>query len=183
MLKNLCKANPLHQDHFKNWLWILSTHRKTLHDCGRLLNWLANHNAIGETDIDKILAQYINSRTAILGIYGKIGAHISHLSTSKCSLANGECYSDHFTSHYPQSNRKAESALKSTKKLICAAWNGNHLNKETWYKFLLQYRNTPSRKVDYLLYGKPVPDTLLAHRHSFSPEWQRIIAEVTAKKV
>ena len=42
---------------------------------------------------------------------------------------------------------------------------------------LLQYRNTPSHK-DGLspaqkLYGRPIQDTLPAHRRAFPPEWQR----------
>ena len=42
---------------------------------------------------------------------------------------------------------------------------------------ILQYCDTPSRK-DGLspaqkLYGRPIRDTLPAHRHSFAPEWQR----------
>ena len=65
--------------------------------------------------------------------------------------------------YYPQSNGKAEVAVKSMKKIIRAAWNGRHLDE----KALLQYRNTPSRR-DRLspaqkLYGHPVQDTLPAH--------------------
>jgi len=92
------------------------------------------------------------------------------------------------TPHYPQSNGKAESAVKSMKKLIRAAWMGNHLDEETLCKSLLQYRNTPSRK-DGLspaqkLYGQPVQDSLPAHRLSFAPEWQRSVteAEVATKR-
>ena len=48
----------------------------------------------------------------------------------------------------------------------------------------MQYRNTPSRK-DGLspaqkLYGRPIQDTLPAHRRTFSPQWQRSIS--TAEK-
>ena len=50
------------------------------------------------------------------------------------------------TPHYPQSNGKAEAAVKSMKKLIRAAWNGRFLNEEKLCKALLQYRNTPSQK-------------------------------------
>ena len=79
--------------------------------------------------------------------------------------------------YYPQSNGKAEAAVKSMKKLIRAAWNGRHLDEEALCQALLQYRNTPSRR-DGLssaqkLYGHPVQDTLPAHRRSFAPEWQQ----------
>ena len=79
--------------------------------------------------------------------------------------------------YYPQSNGKAEAAVKSMKKIIQAAWNGRHLDEEALYQALLQYRNTPSRR-DGLspaqkLYGNPVQDTLPAHRRSFALEWQQ----------
>ncbi len=62
------------------------------------------------------------------------------------------------------------------KTLIRTSWNGRCLNDNKLVKGLLQYRNTPSRK-DGLspaqkLYGRPVQDTLPAHRRAFSPEWQ-----------
>jgi len=42
---------------------------------------------------------------------------------------------------------------------------------------LLQYRNTPSRKdgqsPTQKLFGRPIQDTLPAHRRSFAAEWQR----------
>ena len=80
------------------------------------------------------------------------------------------------TPHYPQSNRRAEAAVKSMKRIIRAAWNGKCLDEEKLCKALLQYRNTPSQK-DGLssaqkLYGYPIQDTLLAHHSSFAPEWQ-----------
>ena len=85
------------------------------------------------------------------------------------------------TPYYPKSNGKAESAVKSMKKIIRVAWNGTYLSEEKLCKALLQYRNTPSRK-DGLspaqkLYGRPVQDTLPAHHRSFAPEWQRSIEE------
>ena len=78
--------------------------------------------------------------------------------------------------HYPQSNGKAEAAVKSMKKLISAGWKGRSINWEKLSKSLLQYRNTPCRS-DGLspaqhLFGHPVQDSLPAHRRSFAPEWQ-----------
>ena len=82
----------------------------------------------------------------------------------------------------PQSNGKIEATVKSMKKLIRASWNGRTLDEEKLCRALLQYRNTPSRKDGVSpaqkLYGRPVQDSLPAHRRSFSPEWQRKTAEV-----
>ena len=81
--------------------------------------------------------------------------------------------------HYPQSNGKVEATVKSMKKILYAAWTGRSLDLDKLCCALLQYRNTPSRK-DGLspaqkLFGRPVQDTLPAHRRSFLPEWQRPI--------
>jgi len=89
------------------------------------------------------------------------------------------------TPHYPQSNGKAEAAVKSMKKIIRAAWEGRSLNEEKLCRALLQYRNTPSRK-DGLspaqkLYGHPIQDTIPAHRKSFELEWQQSKMEASAK--
>ena len=78
---------------------------------------------------------------------------------------------------YPQSNGKAEAAVKSMKKLISAAWTGRSIHRDQLSRSLLQNRNTPSRK-DGLspaqkLLGQPVQDTLPAHRRSFAQEWQQ----------
>ena len=83
--------------------------------------------------------------------------------------------------HYPQSNGKAEAAVKSMKNLISAAWTGSQLDEARIARALLQYRNTPSRR-DGLspaqkLYGRPIQDTLPAHRRAFAPEWQRSVLE------
>ena len=85
------------------------------------------------------------------------------------------------TPRYPQSNGKAEATVKSMKKIIRAAWNGRSLDDDKLCRALLQYRNTPSRK-DGLspaqkLYGRPVQDTLPAHRRAFSDKWQRSARE------
>ena len=85
----------------------------------------------------------------------------------------------HITSSptYPQSNGKAESAVKSMKKIIEGAWARNHMNAEKLVRALLQYRNTPSRR-DGLspaqkLFGQPIQDTLPAHHSAFAPQWQQ----------
>ena len=86
---------------------------------------------------------------------------------------------EHVTSspRYPQSNGKAEATVKSMKKIIRSAWRGRSLDENKLARALLQYRNTPSRKDGLApaqkLYGRPIQDTLPAHRRAFLPEWQR----------
>lgn len=82
---------------------------------------------------------------------------------------------------YPQSNGKAESAVQSMKNLISATWAGSRVDEVKIARTLLQYRNTPSRR-DGLspvqkLFGRPLQDTLPAHRRAFAPEWQRSTVE------
>ena len=76
-----------------------------------------------------------------------------------------------------QGNGKAEATVKSMKKIIRSAWRGRSLDENKLARALLQYRNTPSRKDGLApaqkLYGRPIQDTLPAHRRAFSPEWQR----------
>ena len=80
------------------------------------------------------------------------------------------------TPHYPQSNGRAEAAVKSMKRIIRAAWNSKCINEEKLCRALLQYRNTPSRKDGLLpaqkLYSHPIQDVLPAHHSSFALEWQ-----------
>jgi len=85
----------------------------------------------------------------------------------------------HVTSspHYPQSNGKAEAAVKSVKKLVRNSWNNQNqcLEKEQWTRAMLQYRNTPTsdgRSPAQILFGAPVQDILPAHRRTFDPQWQ-----------
>ena len=77
----------------------------------------------------------------------------------------------------PLSNGKAESALKSMKKIIEGAWVRHRLDKERLARALLQYRNTPSRQdglsLARKLLGKPIQDTLPAHNRAFAPQWQK----------
>ncbi len=86
----------------------------------------------------------------------------------------------HITSSptYPQSNGKAESAVK---KIIEGAWVQYHLDNTKLARALLQYRNTPSKR-DGLspvqkLFGKPMQDTIPAHHRVFAPQWQHSTQE------
>lgn len=67
------------------------------------------------------------------------------------------------------------------KKIIATCWDTRNLNEDKLCRGILQHRNTPSRK-DGLspaqkLFGRPVQNTLPAHRRSFAPEWQRSTQE------
>ncbi|MEM7478413.1 MAG: transposase family protein [Planctomycetota bacterium] len=91
--------------------------------------------------------------------------------------------------YYPQSNGRAEAAIKSIKKLIKRCWHcpPASMNIDEWTKALLQYRNTPpasGKSPAQLVYGHPVQDTLPAHRRAFAPEWQKAnhLAEDAAAK-
>ena len=91
------------------------------------------------------------------------------------------------TPRYPQSNGKAEATVKSMKKIIRTAWEGWRLDEDKLCCALLQYRNTPSCK-DGLspaqkLFGRPVQDSIPAHRRSFSKEWQHAAREADQKEV
>ena len=82
-----------------------------------------------------------------------------------------------YSPEYPQSNGKAEATVKSMKKLIRASWTGRSINMNYLTRALLQYRNTPSRKDGrspaQKLFGRPIQDTLPAHRRAFAHDWQR----------
>ena len=83
--------------------------------------------------------------------------------------------------HYPQSNGKIEATVKSMKRIIRSSWGSRSLQADIMTRALLQYRNTPSRKDGQSpaqkLFGRPMQDTLPAHRRSFAPEWQRSTIE------
>ena len=77
---------------------------------------------------------------------------------------------------HSRSNGKAESAVKVAKKIIAGAWRGNRMDEKRFALALLQHRNTPTsdgRSPAQKLFGRPIQDTLPAHRRSFDPAWQR----------
>ena len=79
------------------------------------------------------------------------------------------------TPTYPQSNGKAEAAVKSMKKLI-QAWTGSQVDEGRLARSLLQYRNTPSCRDNLSpsqkLFGRLIQDTIPAHHRAFAQEWQ-----------
>ena len=86
---------------------------------------------------------------------------------------------------YPQSNGKAESAVKAAKKLLRRCWSSRdqRLDPERWTRGILQLRNTPGPdgpSPAQLVYGRPVQDALPAHRRQFAASWQRASDAVDA---
>ena len=79
---------------------------------------------------------------------------------------------------FPQSNGRAEAAVKSMKKIIRRTWDAQQrrLNKEAWTRALVQYRNTPGvtgLSPAQRLFGHPLQDLVPAHHRPFAPEWQQ----------
>ena len=78
----------------------------------------------------------------------------------------------------PQSNGKAESAVKSMKNLITSSFKGGNadLEEDKLARALLQYRNTPNKR-DGLspaqkLFGRSVQDSLPVHRKAMAKKTQ-----------
>lgn len=93
----------------------------------------------------------------------------------------------HVTSspEYPQSNGRAEAAVKTAKKLIRRCWDPRtrRLKPDQWARGVLQHRNTPGptgRSPAEILFGMPVQDVVPAHRRNFRPEWQAAAEQAEA---
>jgi len=87
--------------------------------------------------------------------------------------------------HHARSNGKAASAVKAGKRLIAASWSGNRLDNRKFSLALMQHRNTPTTgdglSPAQKLYGRPLQDTLPAHRRSFDPAFQSKAKDAEAK--
>ena len=93
-------------------------------------------------------------------------------------LRNWQVTHERSSPEYPQSNGKAESAVKAAKKLLRRCWcqRDQQLDPERWTRGILQLRNTPGPdglSPAQLVYGRPVQDALPAHRRLFAASWQR----------
>ena len=93
-------------------------------------------------------------------------------------LRNWQVTHERSSPEYPQSNGKAESAVKAAKKLLRRCWcqRDQRLDPERWTRGILQLRNTPGPdglSPAQLVYGRPVQDALPAHRRLFAASWQR----------
>ena len=82
------------------------------------------------------------------------------------------------SAHYPQSNGRAEAAVKTSKRIIREnTGRGGHLNTDEAAQALLMYRNTPlrdgGRSPAQLALGRHLRDGIPSppQRYKLSPEW------------
>lgn len=87
------------------------------------------------------------------------------------------------SAYYPQSNGRAELAVKTAKRLITDNTGPNgRLNTDRLVAALLQYRNTPMQDIGLspaqMLFGRNLRDSIPVHKQALlvRPEW-RMIAE------
>ncbi|XP_068247527.1 uncharacterized protein [Palaemon carinicauda] len=77
--------------------------------------------------------------------------------------------------HYPQSNGRAEAAVKAVKHLILKTAPSGNIDCEAFDRGLMELRNTPNpagRSPAQILYGHPLRTCVPAHPRSFKEEWQ-----------
>ncbi|KZS16053.1 Uncharacterized protein APZ42_018266 [Daphnia magna] len=77
------------------------------------------------------------------------------------------------SSHYAQSNGRAESEINTMKSLIHGSWTSGAFNAAKFDKSILLFRNAPrsgGASPANLIFNRPVRDCLPAHRRSFAPE-------------
>ena len=81
------------------------------------------------------------------------------------------------SAEYPQGNARAELAVKNCKALLDKYYRGRSTEWELLDAAIMQIRNTPHKSNNMspamLLYGRPVQDTLPAHKSLFSKDWHR----------
>ena len=90
----------------------------------------------------------------------------------------------HSTPYYPQSNGRAEAAVKAMKGLILKAAPSGQLDDEAFQHGLLEWRNTPGsdgRSPAQLVFGRPMRTLVPAHRSAFAAEWQESMEECDRK--
>lgn len=78
------------------------------------------------------------------------------------------------TPHYPQSNGRAEAAVKSMKAIVAKATQNGELDNDSYIAAILEYRNTPSESgysPAQILFGHSLRSHVPAHRNLFSQEW------------
>ena len=89
------------------------------------------------------------------------------------------------TSHNPQSNGRACTAVKAMKKLIATSTVRGELDDEKFQRGLLEYRNTPrdgGLSPAQILFGHPLLSAVPAHRAEFSDKWQKTANEYDARR-
>lgn len=87
--------------------------------------------------------------------------------------------------HYPASNGRAEAAVKQMKKILRGSVRSDgSVDRDEVVEAVLLYKNTPlydGRIPSLLVYGRPVRDTLPAHRRNFDSSWQKEADEMEDK--
>ena len=89
------------------------------------------------------------------------------------------------TSHNPQSNGRACTAVKAMKKLITTSTVRGELDDDNFQRGLLEYRNTPregSLSPAHILFGHQLLLALPAHRAAFSDKWLKTANEYDARR-
>ena len=77
--------------------------------------------------------------------------------------------------HYPQSNGRAEAAVKAMKAIVAKTTQGGELDSDSYMAAILEFRNTPSESglsPAQILFGHPLRSHVPAHRDKFSKEWK-----------
>jgi len=89
------------------------------------------------------------------------------------------------TPHYPQSNGKAEAAVKAMKRLVQKTTVNGNLDVDEFRKALLEWRNTPGecgQSPAQVLFDRPLQSFVFANHRSFSSKWQSSANEVDQKR-
>ena len=105
-----------------------------------------------------------------------------HFNSSAYSdfLSRWGIHSRKSSAHYPQSNGRAEAAVKSAKRILLGSIDTvtGKLNTEKAARSLLIYRNTPTQDAGsspaIMCFGRPMRDHLPNQKRSLREEWQQI---------
>ena len=88
------------------------------------------------------------------------------------------------TPYFPQSNGRAEAAVKSVKTLLKKTATERGFKRDEFHKGLLELRNTPGldgRSPAQILYGRPLKSFMFASRKSFESFWHKTAEEADVK--
>ena len=87
--------------------------------------------------------------------------------------------------HYPASNGRAEAAVKNIKKILRGnVRSDSTVDRDGIVEAILIFKNTPmydGRVPSVMVFGRPIRDSLPAHRRNFDAAWQRSVEEMEAQ--
>ena len=89
------------------------------------------------------------------------------------------------TPYYPQSNGRAEAAVKSVKKLLLKVATERGFDMDAFHEGLLELRNTPGvggLSPAQVLLGRPLKSFIFAHRKVFDAKWRSEIDAARSKR-